>query len=285
MPTRLIHLSDLHFGRDRPELMRPLLDTVNGLAPDVVAISGDLTQRALSSQFRAARTFIDHIDAPVLCVPGNHDLPVHRPYRRFFRSFGNYRKHINSDLSPVWMSPELALIGINTMSPWRWQTGWATRREIREAAAHCQEGPAARLNVIVAHHPFQLPEGSGKKDMINAEWGLTTLAEAGADIILSGHLHRWRVVEPEDPQAPAILQIHCGTGLSTRQRGEENDFAVIDIGSAGALSDLTITRWIAQTDHSFGPSIAQKFHRGADGWQSPAPVAGDAATSDTVLLA
>ena len=127
MSTRLIHISDLHFGRDRPELMRPLLAALNDLAPDVVAISGDLTQRARASQFRAARTFIDHIEAPVLCVPGNHDLPVHRPFRRFFRPFSNYRKHISPDLSPAWMSPDLALIGINTMSPWRWQTGWRRR--------------------------------------------------------------------------------------------------------------------------------------------------------------
>lgn len=281
MPTRLIHLSDLHFGRDRPELMRPLLEAVNTLRPDIVAISGDLTQRALSSQFRAARTFIDHIDAPVLCVPGNHDLPVHRPFRRFFRRFGNYKKHIDRDLSPAWMSPDLAVIGINTMSPWRWQTGWATRREIREAAAHCEQGPAARLNVIVAHHPFQTPEGSDKKDMINADWGLCTLAEAGADIILSGHLHRWKVIEPSSPQAPAVLQIHCGTGLSTRKRGEENDFAVIDLGEPQAQSHLSITRWVAQPDLSFAPAQAQKFLRGADGWQSP----GLLPATDAVLLA
>ncbi|WP_407493536.1 metallophosphoesterase family protein [Pseudooceanicola sp. MF1-13] len=281
MPTRLIHISDLHFGRDRPELMRPLISTINDLAPDVVAISGDLTQRALSSQFRAARAFINHIEAPVLCVPGNHDLPVHLPFRRFFKPFDKYRKHISRDLSPVWMSPDLALIGINTMSPWRWQTGWATRREIKEAAAHCQEGPAARLNVIVAHHPFQLPDDSDKKDMINAEWGLSTLAEAGADIILSGHLHRWRVVDPSTPGTPSVLQIHCGTGLSTRKRGEENDFAVIDLGEPQAQSSLSITRWVAQDDHSFAPAQAQKFLRGADGWSNP----GLLPATDAVLLA
>jgi len=276
MTLRLIHLSDLHFGRDRPELMRPLLATLNGLRPDIVAISGDLTQRARSSQFRAARTFIDHITAPVLCVPGNHDLPVHRPFRRFFRPFSNYLRHISADLSPVWMHPDLAVIGINTMSPWRWQTGWATRREIRDAARHCLSGPAHRLNVIVAHHPFELPGDSMKSPMINAEWGLKTLAEAGADIILSGHLHRWRVVSPPDPDAPAVLQIHCGTGLSNRNRGEPNDFAVIDIGSDTSDSDVTVTRWIATAQDVFAAQDTVRFHRGPDGWQSPAPLPGDA---------
>ncbi|MGI3171450.1 metallophosphoesterase family protein [Pseudooceanicola sp. C21-150M6] len=270
MTTRLIHLSDLHFGRDRPELMRPLLSAINDLSPDVVAISGDLTQRALSSQFRAARTFIDHIEAPVLCVPGNHDLPVHRPYKRFFETFSTYRKHIDRDLEPDYLTDDLALIGINTMSPWRWQTGWASRRSIRKAAQTCREGPAHRLNVIVAHHPFEMPEGTDKKPMINAQWGLKTLAESGADIVLSGHLHLWNVISPPDPTAPAVLQIHCGTGLSTRQRGEPNDFAVLDIGSDTSESDLTVTRWIAGPDNRFSPRDQHLFHRGADGWETPA---------------
>lgn len=269
MTTRLIHLSDLHFGRDRPELMRPLLDAVNGLNPDLVAISGDLTQRAFASQFRAARTFIDHIDAPVLCVPGNHDLPVHRPFLRFFRPFSKYRKYINDELSPALMTPDLALIGINTMQPWRWQTGWTKRSILRRAARLCQTGPAHRLNVIVAHHPFELPAGSTKRPMINGGWGLRTLADAGADIILSGHLHQWRIVTPPDPRATTLLQIHCGTGLSTRVRGEPNDFAEIVCGGTTQASDVTITRWIAGPENRFAPRETSRFHRGADGWRAP----------------
>ena len=279
MTTRLIHLSDLHFGRDRPELMRPLLDTINELSPDLVAISGDLTQRARSSQFRAARTFIDHINAPVLTVPGNHDLPVHRPYTRFFRPFSNYKKHISPDLNPAILTPDVALIGINTMSPWRWQTGWATRREIRRAARLCQMGSSHRLNVIVAHHPFEQPADSDKTPMINAEWGLRTLADAGADVVLSGHLHRWRVISPPDPSAPAILQIHCGTGLSNRVRGEPNDFAVLEIGSAIADSAVCVTRWIAGPENRFAPRETTRFHRGLDGWQTPSVIRDPAALS------
>lgn len=269
MSTRLIHLSDLHFGRDRPELMRPLLDMVNALRPDLVAISGDLTQRAYSSQFRAARAFIDHIDAPVLSVPGNHDLPLHRPLTRFFRPFTNYRRHIDTELSPALLTPDVALIGINTMQPWRWQTGWATRHNIRRAARLCQTGPAHRLNVIVAHHPFELPEGSTKSPMINAAWGLRTLADAGADVILSGHLHRWHVIAPPDPGAPEILQIHCGTGLSTRVRGEPNDFAELVIGNTPSEHDLTVTRWIAGPENRFAARDTVHFQRGADGWRTP----------------
>lgn len=269
MRTRLVHLSDLHFGRDRPELMRPLIGAVNELNADIVAISGDLTQRARASQFRAARAFIDHLTAPVLCVPGNHDLPVHRPFRRFFTPFSNYRKHIATDLAPSQQAGEMAVIGINTMSPWRWQTGWASRRGIRRAARLCAANPPDQLNVIVAHHPFELPSDSTKSPMINAEWGLRTLVEAGADVVLSGHLHRWNVVSPPDPEAPAILQVHCGTGLSTRQRGEPNDFAVIDFDGAAEQGELTVTRWIADENDSFGPMDITRFCHGPDGWRLP----------------
>lgn len=270
MTTRLIHLSDLHFGRDRPELMRPLITAINDQKPDLIAISGDLTQRARASQFRAARAFIDHLEAPVIAVPGNHDLPVHRPFRRFVTPFAGYRKHISDDLSPALMTPDVAVIGINTMTPWRWQRGWATRTQVRRAARLCRTGPAHRLNVIVAHHPFELPPDSDKSPMINGEWGLQILAEAGADVVLSGHLHRWHVIAPPGPATAEILQIHCGTGLSTRMRGEPNDFAMLDIGSPSSDSDLTVTRWIAGPDNSFTPRETTRFHRGPDGWRNPA---------------
>ena len=98
------------------------------------------------------------------------------PFRRFFTPFSNYRKHIATDLAPSRQAGEMAVIGINTMSPWRWQTGWASRRGIRRAARLCAASPPDRLNVIVAHHPFELPSDSTKSPMINAEWGLRTLA-------------------------------------------------------------------------------------------------------------
>ena len=168
------------------------------------------------------------------------------------------------------MTPDVAVIGINTMTPWRWQRGWATRTQVRRAARLCRTGPAHRLNVIVAHHPFELPPDSDKSPMINGEWGLQILAEAGADVVLSGHLHRWHVIAPPGQATAEILQIHCGTGLSTRMRGEPNDFAMLDIGSPSSDSDLTVTRWIAGPDNSFTPRETTRFHRGPDGWRNPA---------------
>ncbi|MWB77389.1 hypothetical protein GLS40_05075 [Pseudooceanicola sp. 216_PA32_1] len=263
--TRIVHMSDLHFGRDRPELLGPLIRAVNGARADLVAVSGDLTQRALGQQFQAAAAFLKNIEAPTLVVPGNHDVPVHLPVSRFVRPFHQYRKWINRDLAPVAHLPGLNVIGLNTVDPWRWQRGRIRSAAVRRACAICAEAETGDLNILVGHHPFEHRPGSGKAPMRGAEKALRRLSDCGADVILSGHLHLW-LAEPflTRPFGAGMLQIHAGTGLSTRHRGEPNDFAVIDREG----DDLLITRWAATpSGNGFAPMSEQKFRRGGDGWR------------------
>lgn len=263
--TRLIHLSDLHFGRDRPELLDPLIEAVNGARPDLVAISGDLTQRARQSQFRAARLFIERIQAPVLSVPGNHDIPVHRPFTRFFRPFHNYRRRIARDLAPVVRIEGMTVIGMNTVDRYRWQRGRVKSRQVRRACAEAGRSPDSDLVILVAHHPFEHAPGTKKQLMRGAEKALRKLSDCGVDAILSGHLHVWRT-EPflTRPFGAGILQIHAGTGLSTRHRGEPNDFACID--REGEV--LRVARWVAGEDDRFTESTIRHFGRGTGGWRT-----------------
>ncbi|MBD83468.1 MAG: phosphodiesterase, partial [Oceanibulbus sp.] len=131
--SRLIHLSDLHFGKDRPDLLMPLLEAVNGYDPDLVIISGDLTQRAREKEYRAARAFIDRINAPVLSVPGNHDIPLHRPFTRFLAPWRYYRRWIHHDLTPVHEGADFVAVGINTVDRFKWQTGKLGLRRLGRA--------------------------------------------------------------------------------------------------------------------------------------------------------
>lgn len=267
--TRLIHLSDLHFGRDRPELLLPLLQAVNAARPDLVAISGDLTQRARLRQFEAARAFINRIEAPVLCVPGNHDVPVHRPFTRLVRPFTNYRRVISTDLQPVVQLEGMNVIGLNTVDPWRWQRGRIRSRAVRRACEICGDAPEDVLNVLVAHHPFEHKPGIEKTPMRGAEKALKRLSDCGADVILSGHLHVW-LAEPflTRPFGVGMLQVHAGTGLSNRNRGEPNDFAQIDREGPR----LTIGRWAANAAGSkFEKLSDQVFLHGETGWRSALP--------------
>lgn len=262
---RILHLSDLHFGRDRPELLAPLIDTINGSGADVIALSGDLTQRARHSQFRAARAFIDRIELPIIVVPGNHDIPLHRPFLRMFKPFSRYRHWIDRNLEPQLVTKNVGVFGLNTVTRWSWQRGRMTGHATRRLCRMFGDGDADRINVIVAHHPFRHPPGSSKDGMIGAESAMEKLSECGAHILLSGHLHSWWT-EPYKTNSGQsnILQIHAGTGLSTRLRDQDNDFALLDIDGR----DLRVERWVAlpETDQ-FVHRLTTDFTLGETGWQ------------------
>src|SRR2546421_2446886 len=110
----LVHLSDLHFGRVDERLVEPLIAAVTEIDPDLVAVSGDLTQRARSHQFIEARAFLDALPQPQIVVPGNHDIPMHNVYARFFQPLDKYRRYITNELQPFYADEEIAVVGLNT---------------------------------------------------------------------------------------------------------------------------------------------------------------------------
>src|SRR5213593_2266921 len=110
----LVHLSDLHFGRVDEQIIEPLISAVTQINPDLVAVSGDLTQRARSQQFREARAFLDALPQPQIVVPGNHDVPLHNVFSRFLQPLAKYRRYISEDLQPFFQDEEIAVLGVNT---------------------------------------------------------------------------------------------------------------------------------------------------------------------------
>ncbi|MFD2856741.1 metallophosphoesterase family protein [Seohaeicola zhoushanensis] len=189
---RIAHLSDLHFGRDNPELLEPLVDRVNALNPDLVAISGDFTQRALHDQFREARAFIDRIAAPTLSVPGNHDVPLYNLIFRVFWPWRRYRKWIDRQLEPDFADDEMIVIGVNTVNNLAHQSGWFRRRALRRVRQAFRDTHGRRVRIVVAHHPLEHLPGEPKKPMHGAAEAIEELARLKTDVILSGHLHSWR---------------------------------------------------------------------------------------------
>ena len=114
----LAHLSDLHFDRVDPVVVEALALAVTAARPDVVAISGDLTQRARSTQFRQARAFLDRLPQPQVIVPGNHDMPLYNVVQRLLTPRRGYRRHVTDDLRPSHSDPELLVIGVDTTHMW-----------------------------------------------------------------------------------------------------------------------------------------------------------------------
>ncbi len=260
--ARLVHMSDLHFGRDLPELHDPLIEAVNRIKPDLVAISGDLTQRALAPEFAAARRFIDRIKAPVLCVPGNHDVPLYNFPQRFVRPFASWRRAIGTELEPAFERPNMVVVGLNTVDPFSWQRGRVRQAALERVCARFRAAPPEALRVLVAHHPFEQPEDAAKTATVGAEAALRVLRGCGLDIVLTGHLHQWSVIPYRRLRGGAgALQIQAGTSLSNRLRGEENDFNLITHDGHA----LCVTRYIAGPD-GFASLPVVQIHRTDAGW-------------------
>jgi len=114
---KLAHISDLHFGRIDEAVVEALLADLRSLGPDLIVVSGDLTQRGHRHQFQAARAFLDRFEAPYLVVPGNHDIPGVNMLARFAAPFARYQRYIERDMRPLHLDAEIAVLGLNTARP------------------------------------------------------------------------------------------------------------------------------------------------------------------------
>lgn len=241
---RLALLSDLHFGRAQPDLVPPLLAALEAAEPDRIVIAGDFVQRARAAQFRMARGFVDRLPAPWIAVPGNHDIPLFNLPARLLHPRRAYQRWIAEDTEPMLDTDAALVIGLDTTHRWSRQRGKVREAQIDRVARLIRDNRGTRVPVIAAHHPFHQGEAVEKQLMLGAGRALEAWAEAGPHVILTGHLHQW-LVEPfvSKKNKSATLQVHCGTGLSTRLRGEPNEFALLDIGGG----DVVIRRSVART--------------------------------------
>ena len=226
----LVHLSDLHFGRIDPGLVDPLRRAVVELRPDLVAISGDFTQRARRSQFAAARAFVNSLATNTLVVPGNHDIPLYNVLARFATPLARYREYISDDLEPEYRDEEMIVVGVNTARSLAIGEGRISERQVEGVLRRLAAAPASLIRVIVTHHPFDLPPGVEERRLLGrSAMAMARLTEANADLFLSGHLHISHVshaVDRYEIAGHSALIVQAGT-VSTRSRGEQPSFNVL----------------------------------------------------------
>ena len=268
--TRIAHLSDLHFGTEAPGLPEALAAALTALSPDLVVVSGDLTQRARVGQFRRARALLDGLGMPWLAVPGNHDVPLWNLAGRLLRPFDGYCRHIAPDLAPRWRDTAVTVVGLNTVDPLAWEAGRFRPDDAgRLAAALADAGD--RLRVVAMHHPPIHPPQVRKRLMRGAAEAVAGLAAAGVDVVLCGHLHAWATapITARDG-GREVLMVQAGTTLSTRRRGEANDFNLLTVDGA----DLIVERWEHDGEGAFHGAGAHRFRRAGAAWarmdQAPA---------------
>ncbi len=226
---KLALLSDLHFGSVPRELPAALTEALAYDRPDLVALAGDLTLSASANEFEAARNWLRSLECPVLAVPGNHDIPRFMLWERFtnpFQRFQNSTAEFASE--PFAATREAVVIGFNTVAKaqpnLRWHEGLARRACIETASALLQAAPASTFRAVLAHHPFARIEGVPRaRPVRNAEAALRAFADAGVELIMTGHTHL-SFAQRISVGRHSLLMVGAPTALSRRTRGEPNGF-------------------------------------------------------------
>ncbi|HLT47231.1 MAG TPA: metallophosphoesterase [Rubricoccaceae bacterium] len=232
MTARIAHLSDVHFGRIADlRIVDALVGEVNAAGMDLVVVSGDLTQRARTHQFTAAKAMLDAFSAPVLVVPGNHDVRAwwHNPFERVFYPMSRYRRFISDDVTPAFARPGLAAFGLNSAHGRTIKGGKVRAHDLDAMRAFFEAQPAGTFRVLVVHHHLRRLEALGAHDVAqNAHRALEAAGAVGVDLILCGHLHTSHVAHVEvvppseaNPDGHRIVIASAGTATSSRGRGPD----------------------------------------------------------------
>lgn len=258
--TRILHLSDLHFGYERQSLIEPLLDQVNAAGADLVVVTGDLTHRGRAAQFADAAAFLRRIEAPLIAVPGNHDIPLFKLTSRLMRPYHRYRRAIAENLEPVGHVGNLRVQGVNSVDPMAWQRGAITPAQRRRVLD--QLDPSC-TNIVAMHHPMQQRPEVDKALMDGAPEALREFRAAGVDVVLTGHLHIWSIGAFLRADGGETLQIQAGTALCARPGDRQNEFAVLDFDGP----ELGVTRHVApMSETGFRPPEHLRFSRAGRRW-------------------
>ena len=267
--TRIVHLSDLHFGAHDEQLVEAVGQSVDKLKPTLVVISGDFTQRARTEQFEEACRFLDRLRESgheVLGVPGNHDVPLYDVLRRFLSPLARYRRFIDDTLCPFVELTGVAVLGINTARSLTFKDGRISEEQVEFIRETFVRTDPDAMRVLVTHHPlFAVPVGDELERAVGRhELALDAIEEAGVDILLAGHAHHASTHDASElvTRSGGALVIQAGTATSTRVREQEQSFNTIDIADGSAT--ITVHAW---NGDEFRANDAQRYEREEGRWR------------------
>lgn len=223
--NKLLQISDPHFGTAQPPVMEALVALARQQRPDVLVLSGDITQRATAAQFCEARAFCERLQIPqLLALPGNHDIPLFNPWQRLVTPYARYLQAFGPDLEPVLDTAWLQLSTVNTTRRWRHKNGEVSDRQIERVAARLRQAGPGQLRLVVVHQPVYVLRAADEHDRLRGwEPAVRAWAAAGADIVMGGHIHLPYVCELSSCVSGLQRRLWCvqaGTALSSRIRRE-----------------------------------------------------------------
>jgi len=268
MTTRVLHVSDLHVGsREEAEVERGLAELIEQVAPELVIASGDLTHRGRRDQHERVAAFLRGLPAPVLAIPGNHDIPHSFP-ARFTRTFAEFERQWET-VEPVHRSETLHVVGLNSVRAWRHQSGGLSDAQLGRAVSRLREAPAGALRIVVLHHQMVgAPWRSRKRPVARRTHVLSRLVDSGAELVLGGHIHQAAVSERHEfevvtgHERGVIVSIAPGLGQPRpRRRGEARGLHVYTAEAGSLLVETFI--W---AEEGWQLTAVRRFRRG------PAPL-------------
>jgi 3',5'-cyclic AMP phosphodiesterase CpdA len=201
LPLRILQVSDLHTGtHEEPEVEAGLRRVVGELQPELVIVSGDITHRNRREEHEHAGAFLRSLGPPLLAVPGNHDIPP-LPPPRFTRTFAEFER-VWGESEPVYRSDRLVAVGLNSTRPWKYQRGALRRNQLERVERELAAAPEGALRVVVLHHHLSdAPWRDTKRTIPSRSKTIAALAGAGAELVVSGHIHQSSVHERRELQA------------------------------------------------------------------------------------
>lgn len=265
----IAQISDLHFGRHSSQVAEELLSSLEQNRPDLVAVTGDLTQRARRVEFQAARDFLSRIPARKVIVPGNHDVPLYNLLRRFGAPLARYR-HFIAPLNTAenfFLDEEIAVLGIDTTRRLTVKHGRISFDQIANVQRVFGGLPRSVFKILMTHHPLAAPDGASLGGVAHrAPFALKASSQSQVSLLLSGHRHSAGSghLDVETAGGGAILIVHAGTAISTRTRGgEDNSYNLLQIDQGR----VTIDVMARSPGEGFRSGLRSTYRLAGDGWR------------------
>lgn len=269
---RILQISDPHFGTELPEVGAALRALAAQLAPQLLVLSGDITQRARRDQFEAARAFVAQLAIPQqLVIAGNHDIPLFNLPARVFWPYRGWQRVFGPNLEPMLDTPRLLAIGVRTTRRWRHKHGAVSAAQIKRVMRLLRAGRPEQLKLVITHQPLDVITESDRNNLLRGHAAARAAwVEAGADLFLAGHIHLPHLralpgveVDASAPRLNLPMAVQAGTALSHRLRGRApNSVNVVELhGGVDTVQGIARRFDYVPAQGSFEPSAELPFCR------------------------
>lgn len=258
--TVILQVSDPHFGTERAPVVEALVSLCHELSPDLLVVSGDITQRARTAEFAAAAAFVRRLRVPhVLALPGNHDVPLFNLLARALDPYAGYKRAFGAELEPSWSASDCLVLGVKTTRRYRHVDGEISGAQRERVATSLRQASREQLRIVVLHQPVAVPRHSEDKNVVHGHAeAVQAWSEAGADVILAGHIHLPFVLPLHDGCALArpMWAVNAGTAVSSRVRWDAgNSVNVVRTAQPAVAGRCVVEHWaFAETSSAFALS-------------------------------